>query len=75
MPTEESYDSMAQWQGFYSTAQVSRLARVPVSTLYDWKAKGIVVPSVAIQRHGLVADYGYSYANLTVIRAHAGYQG
>ena len=68
MPTEESYDSMAQWQGFYSTAQVSRLARVPVSTLYDWKAKGIVVPSVAIQRHGLVADYGYSYANLTVIR-------
>ena len=68
MPTEESYDSMAQWQGFYSTAQVSRLARVPVSTLYDWKAKGIVVPSVAIQRPGLVADYGYSYANLTVIR-------
>ena len=63
-----AHDSIAQWQGFYSTAQVSRLARVPVSTLYDWKAKGILVPSVAIERNGLVADYGYSYANLTVIR-------
>ena len=62
------HDSMAQWQGFYSTAQVARLARVPVSTLYDWKAKGILVPSVVIQRHGLGSNYGYTYANLTVIR-------
>ncbi len=59
---------MADWQGFYSTAQVSHLARVPVSTLYYWKAKGIVVPSVVVKSHDLVVDYGYSYANLTVIR-------
>ena len=59
---------MTEWQGFYSTAQVSRLARVPTSTLYAWKAKNILVPSVVLQSHGLVADYGYSYANLTVIR-------
>ena len=62
------HDSIAEWQGFYSTAQVSRLARVPVSTLYAWKTKGILVPSVVLQSHGLESDYGYSYANLTVIR-------
>ena len=59
---------LTEWQGFNSTGQVSRLARVPVSTLYYWKAKGIHVPSVVAKTHDLEVDYGYSYANLTVIR-------
>ena len=63
-----AHDSTAEWQGFYSTAQVSRLARVPVSTLYAWKAKGILVPSVVVQSHGLESNFGYTYANLTVVR-------
>ena len=62
------HDPTTEWQGFYSTAQVSRLARVPVSTLYAWKAKGILVPSVVLQSHGLEANFGYTYANLTVVR-------
>ena len=33
---------MGAWQGFYSTAQVSRLAGVPKRTLYHWKARGII---------------------------------
>ena len=60
---------MAEWQGFYSTAQVSRLARVPQRTLYEWKKRGIIAPSVQVLRGGeLVADEGYSYADLTIIK-------
>ena len=61
-------NTMTEWQGYYSAAQVSRLARVPMSTIYYWKAKGIIMPSVVLKRDDLVVDYGYSYANLTVIR-------
>lgn len=60
MPTE--------WQGLYSTSQVSRLARVPVSTLYDWRRRGIIRPSLELLSEGLVADEGYSYSDLTLIR-------
>ena len=59
---------MAEWQGFYSTSQVSRLARVPRSTLYDWKATGILKPSVRVIDGDTVVDEGYSYADLTIIR-------
>lgn len=59
---------MTPWQGFYSTSQVSRLARIPVRTLYDWRAQGIISPSVQLISQGLVADYGYSYADLTIIK-------
>lgn len=59
---------MAEWQGFYSTSQVSRLARVPRSTLYDWKATGILKPSVRVMDGETVVDEGYSYADLTIIR-------
>lgn len=57
-----------EWQGFYSTAQVSRLAGVPRTTLYDWKSKGIIAPSVQILEAGLVVDEGYSYADLAIIK-------
>ncbi len=57
------------WQGFYSTSQVSRLARVPPSTLYNWKERAIVQPSVEVlDKDGHVVDEGYSYADLTIIK-------
>ena len=60
---------MADWQGFYSTAQVSRIARVPLQTLYAWKRKGIIRPSVhVVDEHGKVVDEGYSYADLAIIK-------
>ena len=59
---------MAEWQGVYSTSRISRLALVPQSTLYDWKAKGILKPSVRIMDWDQVVDEGYSYADLTIIR-------
>ena len=61
-------DKMTKWQGLYSTSQVSRLARIPTSTLYYWKAKGILKPSLVIKNGDVVIDYGYSYADLTVAR-------
>ena len=59
---------MGEWQGFYSTFQVSRLARIPRSTLYDWKTKNILKPSVRILSGDEVIDEGYSYADLTILR-------
>ena len=57
-----------EWQGFYSTAQVSRLARIPLSTLYEWRRRGIIRPSLELVEGGLVADEGYSYSDLTLVR-------
>jgi uncharacterized protein (DUF433 family) len=60
---------MPEWQGFYSTSQVSRLARIPRSTLYEWKDREIIAPSVTVlNEHGDVVDLGYSYADLTIIK-------
>jgi uncharacterized protein (DUF433 family) len=59
---------MIAWQGFYSTSQVSRLARIPRSTLYDWKSRNILKPSVRIMAGSEVVDEGYSYADLTILR-------
>lgn len=52
------------WQGFYSVAEVSRLARVPLRTLYRWQHGGVVSPSLQTEE----GDWGYSYADLTIIR-------
>ena len=59
---------MTDWQGFYSTAQVARLARIPTRTLYAWKARGIIAPSVQIIGAGGVGEEGYSYADLAIIK-------
>lgn len=59
---------MAEWQGFYTTAQVSRLSGVPVGTLNEWRRRGIIRPSLQLVEAGLVADEGYSYADVTLIR-------
>ncbi len=59
---------MEGWQGFYSTSQVSRLARIPLSTLHAWKKKNILKPSVRIFSGDQLVDEGYSYADLTILR-------
>ena len=59
---------MATWHGFYSTSQVSRLARIPRRTLYDWKARDILRPSVQVFSGNGVVDEGYSYADLTIVK-------
>jgi uncharacterized protein (DUF433 family) len=59
---------VTRWQGLYSTAQVARLARIPTSTLYSWKTKGILKPSLVIMDGDTVVDFGYSYADLTIAR-------
>lgn len=60
---------MSDWQGFYSTSQVSRLARVPLRTLYEWKQRGIIIPSVEVlNEQDDVVDEGYSYADMTIIK-------
>ena len=59
---------MAEWQGFYSTAQVSRLAGVPKRTLYHWKVRGIITPSIQIVGAGGQRDEGYSYADLAIAK-------
>lgn len=61
-------DPIDDWLGFYSSGQVSRLARIPRSTLYDWKSRNIITPSVVVMDGEEVVDEGYSYADLTIIR-------
>jgi uncharacterized protein (DUF433 family) len=55
-------------QGFYATSQVSRLTRIPISTLYEWRRRGIIRPSLEFVECGMVADEGYSYSDMTLIR-------
>ena len=59
---------MSESQGFYSASEVSRLARIPRTTLYYWKAKNILKPSVRILSGDEIVDEGYSYADLTILR-------
>ena len=61
-------ESNPVWDGFYSTGQVSRLAGVPRSTLYDWKKRGIIGPTVQIFAGDKLLEEGYSYADLAVIK-------
>ena len=45
------------------------MARVPLSTLYNWKKRGIIAPSVElVDEDGQAVEEGYSYADLTIIR-------
>ena len=60
--------SMTGWQGFYSSSQVSRLAGVPLRTLYNWRSKGIIAPSVQVIGQGVKVEEGYSYADLAIAK-------
>ena len=57
-----------EYQGFYSTSQVARLTRIPVRTLYSWKERGIIKPSVFVMDNERIVEEGYSYADLSLIR-------
>ncbi len=60
---------MSEWQGFYSTTQVARIARIPVRTLYEWRERKIIAPGVAVtNEHGDTVDLGFSYAQLTIVK-------
>ena len=59
---------MTGWQGFYSSSQVSRLAGVPLRTLYNWRSKGIIAPSVQVIGQGVKVEEGYSYADLAIAK-------
>jgi uncharacterized protein (DUF433 family) len=56
------------WQGFYTSSQVSRLTGVPLATLNEWRRRKIVRPSLQLVQEDLIADEGYSYADVTLIR-------
>ena len=64
----DSVSVMAEWQGFYSAEQVSRLAHVPRGTLHQWKVRGIVAPSVSVVQSEQVVAEGYSFADLAIIK-------
>jgi uncharacterized protein (DUF433 family) len=59
---------MFKWQGFYSTNQVSRLAGIPKRTLYLWKKRGIISPSVRVVDADGNVNEGYSYADLAIVK-------
>ena len=67
-PRNDEPRPVSVWDGFYSTAQVARLAGVPRSTLYAWKKKGIIGPSIAVHSEDKLVEEGYSYADLAIIR-------
>jgi uncharacterized protein (DUF433 family) len=51
------------FDGCYPAARAASLSGVPVSTVYDWARKGLVVPSISETREKL-----WSYADLMVLR-------
>jgi len=57
-----------EWQGFYSTRQVCRLARVPLRTVYRWRARGVIAPSVLVIDASGRKEEGYSYGDLAIIK-------
>lgn len=66
--TPNRTDTNIGWNGYYSTSQVARLAGIPGSTLYKWKRKGIVRPTVQIFSGDKLVEEGYSYADLAIIK-------
>jgi uncharacterized protein (DUF433 family) len=61
-------NGMPEYQGFYTAAHVSRLTGIPSSTLYLWRERGIIRPSLQMMDHDKVTAEGYSYSDLTLIR-------
>lgn len=57
-----------EWQGFYSDRQVSRLAHIPLRTLYRWKSQRIVRPSLYVIDASGKKEEGYTYADLAIIK-------
>lgn len=55
------------WDGFFTVGLIARLTGIPARTLYDWRMREIIKPSVTIVE-GKKVEEGYSYATVTVIR-------
>lgn len=56
------------WSGFYTIPDIARLAQIPRRTLYEWQQNGIIAPALEIEDETGSVRYGYSYAQLTIIR-------
>lgn len=56
-----------EWDGFFTVSLISRLTGIPDRTLYDWRMREIIMPSVTISE-GRRVEEGYSYATVTIIR-------
>lgn len=54
---------VAAYEGCYEAPRAAALSGVPISTVYDWARKGVVVPSVSAEREKL-----WSYADLMALR-------
>lgn len=54
---------VAAYDGCYEAPRAAALSGVPLSTIYDWARKGVVVPSVSAEREKL-----WSYADLMALR-------
>ncbi len=50
-------------EGTYEASRAAALSGVPISTVYDWASKGVVVPSVSQTKEKL-----WSYGDLMVLR-------
>lgn len=55
--------SLRMFEGCYEAARAAALAGVPLSTVYDWARKDIVVPSISEEKPKL-----WSYADLMALR-------
>ena len=51
------------FDGCYDARRTAALSGVPRSTVYDWARKGVVVPSISLEREKL-----WSYADLMALR-------
>ena len=56
------------WPGFYTALDVARLAQIPLSTLYEWRQRKIIKPSIELEDHRGRKVQGYTYADLVMIR-------
>lgn len=59
---------LADYEGFYTASHVARLTGIPVSTLYEWRERGIIRPSLQMMDGSRIIAEGYSYADLTLLR-------
>ena len=55
-------------QGFYTTREAARIARIPEDTLRGWRKKGVIVPSVVFTDEEGKREQGYDYEALLLAR-------
>lgn len=55
-------------QGFYTAAEASRIARVPLWTISEWRRQGVIVPSVEWENEQGKSESGYTFETLIFLR-------